>query len=207
KPKSKIVISGPPAGGKGTQCDAIKAQYGCFHISTGDMLRAAAADESNEVGQAAKEKMEAGELVPDELICELLRQELEKPEAQQNGWLLDGFPRTGGQVKAMERMFIVPNKVIVLQVPDETLLKRVLGRRMDPETGKIYHIEMSPVPDDAEDKEAILARLVTREDDTEEKFSKRIAAFHQNEATLLAAYPVAKVLDGDRAPDDVSADI
>jgi len=80
KPKPKIVIAGPPAGGKGTQCELIKAHYGCHHISTGDMLRAAAADEENEIGQKAKEKMEAGELVPDELICGLLKQELEKPE-------------------------------------------------------------------------------------------------------------------------------
>jgi len=94
----------------------------------------------------------------------------------------------------------------MLQVPDDVLLKRVLGRRMDPETGKIYHIEMNPVPDD-DDKAAIEARLITREDDTEEKFSKRIAAFHENEAVILAAYPGARVLDGNRAPDDVSVDI
>jgi adenylate kinase len=96
--------------------------------------------------------------------------------------------------------------VIVLQVPDETLLARVLGRRMDPETSKIYHTELNPVPD-GEDKEAIEARLVTREDDTEEKFSKRIAAFHTNEQALLSAYPDARILDGNRAPDDVSADV
>lgn len=97
-------------------------------------------------------------------------------------------------------------QVVVLQVPDEVLLKRVLGRRMDPESGKIYHIELSPVPD-GDDKAAIEARLVTREDDTEEKFSKRIAAYHENEATVLAAYPNARVLDGNRAPDEIGVDV
>lgn len=94
----------------------------------------------------------------------------------------------------------------MLQVPDDVLLRRVLGRRMDPETGKIYHVEMSPVPP-GEEQEAISARLITREDDTEDKFGKRIAAFHANEQVLLAAYPNARVLDGARAPEEVSADI
>lgn len=107
----RIVISGPPAGGKGTQCERIKDKYGCYHISTGDMLRAAVADPSNEAGQRAKGTMEAGELVPDELICTLLIQQLEQPEVKGRGWLLDGFPRTGGQVEAMAAMHIVPNKV------------------------------------------------------------------------------------------------
>lgn len=113
----RIVISGPPAGGKGTQCERIKEKYGCYHISTGDVLRAAAADEQNQIGQAAKAKMEAGELVPDDLICELLRQELERPQARERGWLLDGFPRTGGQVAAMGAMGIRPNKVRPTHLP------------------------------------------------------------------------------------------
>lgn len=96
--------------------------------------------------------------------------------------------------------------MIVLQVPDEVLLARVLGRRMDPETGTIYHLEFNPVPE-GEEHEAITARLITREDDTEEKFGKRIAAFHENEQVLLDAYPNARILDGNRPPDEVSADI
>lgn len=95
----------------------------------------------------------------------------------------------------------------MLQVPDEVLLKRVLGRRMDPETGTIYHIEFNPVPDDAADKEAIEARLITREDDTEAKFGKRIASFHANEQALIAAYPDALKIDGNRPADEVWADI
>lgn len=95
----------------------------------------------------------------------------------------------------------------MLRVPDEVLLKRVLGRRMDPQTGTIYHVEFNPVPSDAPDKEAIEARLITREDDTEAKFSKRIAAFHANEQELLKAYPDALILDGNRHPDQIWADI
>jgi adenylate kinase len=94
--------------------------------------------------------------------------------------------------------------VVVLQVPDEVLLQRVLGRRMDPVTGKIYHVEFDPVP---EGEDEIANRLVTREDDTEEKFRTRIAAFHENKDKLLEAYPDACVLDGNRPPDEIWKDV
>lgn len=97
-------------------------------------------------------------------------------------------------------------QVVLLQVPEETLRKRILGRRMDPETGKIYHLDLNPVPE-GEEQEAITARLVQRDDDTEEALEKRLASYRETVAAISAAYPRTRVIDGDRPPPDVSADI
>ena len=140
-PNLNVVIAGAPASGKGTQCEKIVAKFGLVHLSTGDMLRAAAADEGNELGQIAKAKMEAGELVPDDLIIGLVAQALNTPECKKKGWLLDGFPRTAAQAHAMSKFFLFPNKCIMLDVPFEVLAERVTGRRLDPETGTIYHLK------------------------------------------------------------------
>ena len=127
KPVCNVIIAGAPASGKGTQCAKIVEKYGLHHLSTGDMLRAAAEDPDNELGQIAKEKMEAGDLVPDELITNLVVQTLDKPEIREKGWLLDGFPRTAGQAADMEKNFLIPAKCVLLDVPDEVLVARVCG--------------------------------------------------------------------------------
>ena len=213
-----VLIAGPPASGKGTQCEKIVAKYGLVHLSTGDVLRAAAADESNELGQIAKGHMEAGELVPDDLIIGLVAQKLDDAECRDKGWLLDGFPRTAVQAAALEKHFLIPNKCVILEVPDEVLVDRVCGRRLDPETGTIYHTtsklpykldeegntvyaaptdeEGNPKLDDAGEPlpavpvidEEVMARLTQRDDDTEEALKKRLEGFAKNKDATTAVF-------------------
>jgi adenylate kinase len=206
KPMLNVVIAGAPASGKGTQCEKIVETYGLFHVSTGDILREAAADEGNELGQKAKECMDAGELVPDELITGLLVQKLDNPEVREKGWLLDGYPRTEAQAKGMEEYFLIPNKCVLLDVPEEVLVKRVTGRRKDPETGTIYHLETNPPTGD--DAEEILARLEQRSDDTEEALKTRLVNFNSNKSAIESQFrTIAVNVDGNRAPEEVWAEI
>jgi len=206
KPIVNVVIAGAPASGKGTQCEKIAEMLELVHISTGDMLRKAAEDESDELGQKAKECMEAGELVPDEIITGLVANRLNEPDCKEKGWLLDGFPRTEAQAKEMEKLFLVPSKAILLEVPDEVLVERVTGRRLDPETGKIYHMKFSPP--DGDDAEEVTARLTQRADDTEEALKSRLKGFAANKAALSASFStIIKTIDGNRPPEKVWEDI
>jgi adenylate kinase len=148
-------------------------QLGIVHISTGDLLRAAAKSGS-ELGLIAAQLMEAGRLVPDDLIIGIVRDRLAQPDCIARGWLLDGFPRTEAQAHALIQMGIVPNAFIYLHVPDEILVERVVGRRSDPVTGKIYHLKFNPPPQDPD----VLGRLVQRKDDNEETVVKRLEQFH-----------------------------
>ncbi|KAF8712631.1 hypothetical protein HU200_028387 [Digitaria exilis] len=159
----KVMISGAPASGKGTQCELIKTKYGLVHISAGDLLRAEIAAGSDN-GKQAKEYMEKGQLVPDEIVVNMVKGRLAQPDSQENGWLLDGYPRSYSQAMALETGGIRPDIFILLDVPDELLVERVVGRRLDPVTGKIYHLKYSPP-----ENEEIASRLTQRFDDTEEK--------------------------------------
>ncbi|KAG5006612.1 hypothetical protein JHK85_025154 [Glycine max] len=138
-------------------------KFGLVHISTGDLLRAEVGA-GTEIGNKAKEFMNAGQLVPDEIVTAMVAARLTREDAKQTGWLLDGYPRSYGQAQSLEKMQIRPNVYIVLDVPDEILIDRCVGRRLDPVTGKIYHLKFFPP-----DTEEIKARLITRPDDTEEK--------------------------------------
>jgi adenylate kinase len=208
-PVVNVIIAGAPASGKGTQCAKIVEKYGLHHLSTGDMLRAAAEDPENELGQIAKEKMEAGDLVPDELITNLVVQALDKPEIREKGWLLDGFPRTAGQAADMAKNFLIPSKCILLNVPDEVLVARVCGRRLDPETGTIYHLETNPPKGETdEETEAIVARLTQRADDTEEALKQRLVNFAANRDSVAATFEsVALNVDGNRDPEVVWGEV
>ena len=211
KPTLNVIICGAPASGKGTQCEKIVAKYGLFHVSTGDMLREAAADPDNEV--AAQHDlagtMERGELVSDELITQLLVQKLDSEEVKEKGWLLDGYPRTAVQAAALEKYFLIPSKCVLLDVPEEVLVSRVCGRRKDPETGTIYHLETNPPKGETdEETEAIMARLEQRKDDTEEALKTRLVNFNSNKTAIEEKFSaIALTVDGNRAPDDVWADI
>jgi len=182
KSVSRLIIAGAPASGKGTQCEMITKKYGVVHLSTGDMLRAAVA-EKTEVGILAQEYMDAGKLVPDEVIIGVVKDRLAQKDCIENGWLLDGFPRTPAQAAALSEAGITADCFLFLNVPDEVLVERVVGRRTDPETGKIYHMTFSP-PED----EAILARLEQRSDDTEEKVKVRLEQFHANVDAVKGSY-------------------
>eukprot|EP00536_Pseudo-nitzschia_multiseries_P013009 jgi/Psemu1/309589/fgenesh1_kg.529_\ len=199
-----IIIAGAPASGKGTQCEIIKEEFGVVHLSTGDMLRAAVSA-GTDVGVKAKEYMDGGKLVPDEVIIGIIRDRLEEDDCKTQGWLLDGFPRTAAQAEALADAGCEADCFLFLDVPDEILVERVVGRRTDPETGKIYHMTFSPPP--AEDEE-LIARLEHRSDDTEEKVVVRLEQFHTNVAAVKGSYEEIMVsIDGNRAPGDVSKDI
>ena len=130
----RLIISGAPASGKGTQCEKIVEEFKVPHLSTGDILRAAV-KAGSPLGIEAKAYMDAGKLVPDALVINLVKHKLATPEYVKGGWLLDGCPRTGEQAKALQQANINPDKVILLDVPDAALIERVTGRRSDPVTG------------------------------------------------------------------------
>ncbi|KAL3802566.1 hypothetical protein ACHAW5_002129 [Stephanodiscus triporus] len=200
KAAPRLIIAGAPASGKGTQCESIKAKYGVVHLSTGDMLRAAVSA-GTDVGMRAKEYMDSGRLVPDEVIIGVVKERLNSPDCAESGWLLDGFPRTLEQANALAEAGVSADCFIFLNVPDEILVERVVGRRTDPVTGKIYHMTFSP-PDDEE----ILKRLEQRSDDTEEKVKVRLGQFHANVEAVRGSYTdIAVEVDGTQRPEEVSA--
>ena len=170
-----IVLFGPPGAGKGTQATKIVELTGKPQVSTGDMLRSALS-EGTELGVEAKAFMESGKLVPDEVIIGLIRERLKQPDAS-NGVLFDGFPRTILQAEALEEITKV-SAVISIEVPDDEIVNRVIGRRMDPVTGDIFHVTFKPAPEEIQD------RLVQRKDDTEETVRSRLDAYHKQTKPL-----------------------
>ena len=132
----RLIICGAPASGKGTQCEKIVEEFKIPHLSTGDLLRAAV-KAGSPLGKEARAYMDAGKLVPDSLVINLVKETLATPEFVNGGWLLDGCPRTAEQAKALQNANFHPDKVILLDVPDSALIERVTGRRSDPVTGTI----------------------------------------------------------------------
>ncbi|CAM9785077.1 unnamed protein product [Ascophyllum nodosum] len=187
----KIIIAGAPASGKGTQCSLIKDRYGVVHLSTGDMLREAVKNETP-VGVKAKSFMDEGKLVPDDVIIDIVQNRLEEEDCQTRGWLLDGFPRTRAQADALSAAGIKADSFLLLNVPDEMLIARVVGRRLDPETGDIYHLDFNPPPPEIAD-----SRLIQRADDTAEKAQVRLDTYHNNIAAIKECYEdIIRSLDG-----------
>ena len=196
-----IVLFGPPGAGKGTQAARISSLTGKPQVSTGDMLRAAVVA-NLDLGMEAKEYMDAGLLVPDEVIIGLISQRLQQPDAK-SGLLLDGYPRTIVQAESLEKIELVV-AVISIEVPDDAIVRRIVGRRMDSETGQIYHVEFNPPPKEVAD------RVVQRKDDNEETVRSRLSAYHEQTAPLAEWYSDRGVLlriDGDRGIDDVGDSI
>ncbi|KAL3662334.1 hypothetical protein V7S43_012661 [Phytophthora oleae] len=180
---ARLVIAGPPAGGKGTQCELLVETFNVLHLSTGDLLRAAVACGSP-LGVQAQHFMDSGQLVPDELIVDVVLEKLAQPDCESRGWLLDGFPRTATQAQALLAAGFCPDAVISLDVPDDEVVRRIAGRRVDPETGKTYHLEFNPPPQD----EDVLARLIQRSDDTEATIRQRLSTFHKHLGSVLSAF-------------------
>ena len=169
------MLFGPPGAGKGTQAEIIVEMTGKPQISTGDMLRSAVS-QGAELGLEAREYMEAGKLVPDQVIIGLIEDRLSESDAS-NGVLFDGFPRTIPQAEALSEITEV-SAVISIEVPDEDIVDRIVGRRMDPETGEIYHVSFKPPPPELSN------RLVQRKDDNEETVRMRLAAYHDQTKPL-----------------------
>jgi len=191
----QIIIFGAPASGKGTQCEILKKELALVHLSTGDMLRDAV-KKGTEIGNLAKSYMAAGKLVPDEVVIGIVKERLAQDDCVRRGWLLDGFPRTKPQAEALANAGIHPDRFILLNVPDETLIERVVGRRSDPVTGAIYHLKFAPPPNDSN----VLGRLVQREDDTEEKARFRLSQYYANVQAVIGCYKnIVVQVDGTQA--------
>lgn len=197
----KVMISGAPATGKGTQCSRIVEKFGLVHISAGDLLRAEVAAGTPE-GKEAASYMDSGNLVPNSVVVEMVTNRLSQPDVQEHGWLLDGYPRSGDQAEAIVQKGIKPDLFVLISVPDDDLVDRVAGRRLDPETGDIYHLKHKPPPKD------ITHRLIQRSDDTAEKVKTRLNNHHSNVDAVLEYYQDVFVeVDGTQSMDDVFAAI
>ncbi|GJQ09169.1 hypothetical protein GpartN1_g960.t1 [Galdieria partita] len=197
----RIIIAGAPASGKGTQCKKIAERYGVVHLSTGDMLREAIQN-GTELGKTAKQYMDSGRLVPDDLVIDMLKRRLKEEDCTKRGWLLDGFPRTASQAQALLEAKIDPDLVLVLDVPENELIQRVVGRRLDPITGRIYHLQYSP-PED----EQVACRLIQRTDDTEEKAKIRLEAFRTHIRAIEEQFSQVVHINGNRLAEHVFWDI
>ena len=200
-PPKKIIIAGAPASGKGTQCEKIKDYFGCVHLSTGDMLRAAV-EAGSTVGREAKKVMDAGGLVADDVMIKIVLDRIKQDDCVTRGWLLDGFPRTGTQASALNKAGIMCDDFILLDVPDQVLVTRVTGRRLDPVTGNIYHLQFKPPPPE------IASRVTQRSDDTEQKLKPRLISYHKNLSAITSFYKDKTIkVDGNRDPNAVWEDI
>ncbi len=184
----RIILLGSPGSGKGTQAQFITEKYGIPQISTGDMLRAAVRA-GTPLGVAAKQVMDAGGLVSDDIILGLIQERIAQPDCQ-NGFLLDGFPRTLAQAEGLAAMGIVIDTVVEIKVDDEEIVKRMAGRRVHLPSGRSYHTEYNPPKVDNIDDMTGEA-LVQRDDDKEETVRKRLEVYHQQTKPLVDYYSVA----------------
>lgn len=195
----KLILLGAPGAGKGTQAEKIAKEYSLAHISTGDMLRAEM-KKGTELGLMAKSFTDKGELVPDDVIIAMVQKRIQERDCE-NGFLLDGFPRTVNQADALKTISDI-DAVINIDVPTERLVSRISGRRMCPACGASFHISM--YSESTCDKCG--AELYIRDDDKEETVSNRIKVYNQKTQPLIDYYEKASLLytvDGDKAPEQV----
>jgi adenylate kinase len=181
----RIILLGAPGAGKGTQAQILKDKFNIPQISTGDMLRAAI-KANTKLGLEAKQFMDSGALVPDQLIIELVKERIQNEDCKQ-GFLLDGFPRTIPQAEAMKQASISIDIVIEIDVPDNVIVERLSGRRTHLASGRIYHIQNNPPK--IQDKDDITGEpLVQRDDDKEETILKRLNDYHSKTKPLVDYY-------------------
>lgn len=181
----RIILLGAPGAGKGTQAQFIMEKYGIPQISTGDMLRAAV-KAGSELGLKAKEIMDAGKLVTDELVIALVKERITQEDCR-DGFLLDGFPRTIPQADAMKEAGIKVDYVLEFDVPDELIVERIVGRRVHAASGRVYHVKFNPPK--VEDKDDVTGEELTiRKDDQEATVRKRLIEYHQQTAPLVSYY-------------------
>jgi adenylate kinase len=203
-----LILLGPPGAGKGTQAERLREDFGLPHISTGDILRAQVAD-GTELGQKAQRYMEAGELVPDDIIVGMIRDRINTGDAR-DGFLLDGFPRNVRQADALAQALGELDRrltaALLIDVPDDDLVRRLAGRRVCVKNpSHIYHVEFDPPKHEGVcDQDG--SRLIQREDDREETIRKRLDVYHSQTEPLIGYYDRAGLLrrfDGRRSAEEV----
>ena len=207
-----VILLGAPGAGKGTQAERVVAKFGLPHISTGDMLRAAVA-QGTDMGLAAQKYMEAGALVPDEVVIGVVRDRLAEADAQR-GFLLDGFPRTLEQAERLDAMLADAGRavthVILIDVPEDELVERLAGRRACRGCGKGYHVVFDPPKADGI-CDVCGAELYQRTDDNEETVRNRLAVYRDQTQPLMGYYEERGVLQaahgGGKLPDEVFAEV
>ena len=181
----KLILLGAPGAGKGTQANYIKEKFNIPQISTGDMLRAAV-KAGTPLGVAAKKIMDAGGLVSDEIIINLVKERIKEPDCA-NGFLFDGFPRTLPQAEAMKQAGVDIDYVVEVDVDDSEIVQRMSGRRVHTASGRTYHIKFNPPKVKGKD-DVTGEDLVQRADDTEETVKKRLQVYHEQTKPLVNYY-------------------
>lgn len=181
----RLILIGPPGAGKGTQAAFIKERFAIPQISTGDMLRAAV-KAGTPLGLKAKSVMESGALVSDDIILGLMEERLAQPDCK-NGFLLDGFPRTIPQAEALKKTSIPIDFVLEISVPDDEIVRRISGRRVDPVSGRTYHIVYNPPKVEGKD-DVTGDPLIQRDDDKEDVVRHRLEVYHNQTEALVKFY-------------------
>jgi adenylate kinase len=181
----RVILLGGPGAGKGTQAGFIKEKFGIPQISTGDMLRAHV-KQGTELGRQAKAVMDAGGLVPDEIIIGMVKTRLQDDDCR-NGYLFDGFPRTIPQAEAMQAAGVRIDAVVEIAVDDDEIIRRMSGRRVHPGSGRTYHQVFNP-PKVADHDDLTGEPLIQRDDDKEEVVRQRLQVYHQQTRPLVDFY-------------------
>jgi adenylate kinase len=210
-PELNLVLLGPPGSGKGTQGERLNADLHLPYYATGDILRGAVRDQTP-LGKSAKEYMDRGDLVPDDLIVGIIAERIDSEEARQ-GFILDGFPRTTPQAEALDaklgELGRAVSSVLLIDVSDDEVVRRLGGRRTCEAEGHVYHVEFNPPKVDGVcDIDG--SPLIVRDDDKPDVIRKRLATYHEKTEPLVAYYEAKGVLervDGAREPGEVTADL
>ena len=189
----RVILLGAPGAGKGTQAGFITKKFGIPQISTGDMLRAAV-KAGTELGLQAKSVMDAGGLVSDDLIINLVKERIAQPDCA-NGFLFDGFPRTIPQAEAMKEAGVNLDYVLEIDVPFEAIIERMSGRRSHPASGRTYHVKFNPPKAEGVD-DMTGEELVQRKDDTEETVRHRLSVYHSQTKPLVDFYQKLSAAEG-----------
>jgi adenylate kinase len=202
-----LVLLGPPGAGKGTQAERLVTDFDLPYYATGDILRGAVKDET-QLGKEAKDYMDRGELVPDELICKVIMERIDEPAAE-DGFLLDGFPRNKEQADilgdALEKRNRKLTAVLLIDAPDDEVIKRISGRRVCVKNQHVYHVDFDPPKHEGVcDQDG--SRLIQRDDDKPETIKKRLEVYHSQTKPLIDYYEGQGNLrrfDGSRTPSEV----
>lgn len=206
--RKNVILVGAPGSGKGTQAQKLTAEFGLVQISTGDILRAAV-KAGTPLGTQAKSYMDAGELVPDALIIDLIRDRMKQDDVQ-SGVILDGFPRTVPQAEALdsllEEMGEPITRVLAIDVPRDVIEERITGRRSCRNCGAVYHVKFSPPSTEGVCDRCGSTDLYQRDDDKADKVGVRLDAYERQTAQVIPYYEqrgLVRHVDGNQSPDDV----